>query len=399
MNIAYITMQFPAPSETFVSIELRNLLKNPVNLSVYSLRFAHKNTPRMLQQRGCENIPVVFPSIWRGLGIMAAHPRLAGSLLKLLFSSCLTRPTQLIKSILLLPAAFYTWSLLKNKQPDIVHLFWGHYPSLVGWLVKQSNLPCQLSIFLGAYDLTMKYPLSQVILHQADHAFTHAKINLPEIREMAEVPVRLIYNGVDLDRLAEIPSGNRDPGCLLVASRLIKAKRIDLIIDVFAALAKKHADMSLVIAGDGPERRSLEHRAHHTGFSDRIRFIGHVTQHTLFEEMGRAGMFALMSEKEGERLPNVLKEAMYLGCICLSSITPGIDELIEPGVTGVLVHSNRITDLVHEIDQLMENPDTRKAMRGRAKTYIIDQFDSEKLVKKYIHEWARGPKRPPAETL
>lgn len=326
---------------------------------------------------------------------MMTHPRLLMRLLRVLWTTCRARPTQLLKSLVLLPASFYIWSLLKKNPPDIVHLFWGHYPSLVGWLVKQSEMPCRLSIFLGAYDLTMKYPLSKVVLHQADHAFTHAGINLPEIREMAEAPVRLIYNGVDLDQLSRIEPQPRDPGRLLVASRLIQAKRIDLIIETFAVLAEKHPEMSLIIAGEGPERSTLEQQAHHSGFGNRIEFIGHVTQQDLFTEMSKTGIFILMSEKEGERLPNVLKEAMFLGCICLSSITPGIDELIEPGVSGILVHSNQTADLVHEIDQLMANPDTRAAMRKRARISIIENFDAKKLVKKYIREWSQEPKKGP----
>ena len=42
-----------------------------------------------------------------------------------------------IRCFALIPACFYILSQLKKEKPDVVHLFWGHYPSLVGFLVRR----------------------------------------------------------------------------------------------------------------------------------------------------------------------------------------------------------------------------------------------------------------------
>ena len=57
--------------------------------------------------------------------------------------------------IALIPMSFYMFEKLKKEKPDIVHLFWGHYPSLVGYLVKKNMPDTKLSQFLGAYDLVL----------------------------------------------------------------------------------------------------------------------------------------------------------------------------------------------------------------------------------------------------
>ena len=53
--------------------------------------------------------------------------------------------------------------------------------------------------------------------------------------------------------------------------------------------------------------------------------------------MAESDIFLFLSSKAGERLPNVVKEAMLSGCICIVSNTPGIDELIEDGKTGFII--------------------------------------------------------------
>ena len=53
--------------------------------------------------------------------------------------------------------------------------------------------------------------------------------------------------------------------------------------------------------------------------------------------MAESRYFIFLSNKKSERLPNVLKEAMQCGCVCISSKTKGIEELIQHGVNGFTI--------------------------------------------------------------
>ena len=391
MRVSYVTMQFPAPSETFACTEVRALRKQRVNVSVYELRSSHKRKSEMLAQRGCQDVPVFQAGLFHGMRVMLFHPIVSLHLIGKVFFSCRAQPFLLLKSLLLLPRSFHIWDIFCKDPPDIVHLFWGHYPSLVGWLVKYSGLSCRLTIFLGAYDLVMRHPISRVLLPMADVVFSHAHVNVPAIRSMAEVPVVVVHRGIEVERLRSATEAERIPGRLLVAGRLIKAKRIDLVIELAAALAPSNPGVSLVVAGDGSERPILERMAREKGISERIDFIGHVDQSRLFTEMQKAEVFVLMSEHDGERLPNVLKEAMFFGCVCFTSPSPGISELVEHGVDGFVFGTDRLLEALEEsVAKVLADADWRAEIGCRAKQVVQDRFDVEKLVEQYIGEWKGG---------
>ena len=68
--------------------------------------------------------------------------------------------------------------------------------------------------------------------------------------------------------------------------------------------------------------------------------------------MASSDIFLFLSSKAGERLPNVVKEAMLAGCICIVSNTPVIDELIEDGKTGFIIEEKNyalIPDLISSL--------------------------------------------------
>jgi glycosyltransferase involved in cell wall biosynthesis len=67
------------------------------------------------------------------------------------------------------------------------------------------------------------------------------------------------------------------------------------------------------------------------GLEDKVMFLGHVSQKKLLVKMANANFFLLMSRYESERLPNVVKEAMYQRCIVVTSDTQGINELVNHG--------------------------------------------------------------------
>ena len=96
-------------------------------------------------------------------------------------------------------------------------------------------------------------------------------------------------------------------------------------------------------------------------------------------------IFLFLSSKAGERLPNVVKEAMLSGCICIVSNTPGIDELIEDGKTGFIIEENKYDLIPNLISSL--NEIKKEEIRANAKEFILKNFDVELSMKKYINIW------------
>lgn len=384
-------MQFPSPSETFASNDIRELYKLGVNVNVYSLKPSHKNFKAMLKERDLTKIKCSSSGIKEYiLGFMYTFKNLL-SFLKLarwLVVSDLDQPKHLLKMFFLIPPCFFIFEKLKKNPPDIVHLFWGHYPSIVGFLVKR-NLPhVRLSMFLGAYDLEYKLGVSASLLKETDFVFTHAKANMKQLHDLGIVTnrVSIVHRGTQCKKfLPVINNEKKDDDLWLSVGRLLPSKGFDKVLQVFKEYKDKNCKAKLLILGDGPFRKELSKMVCSLDLEDSVQFRGYVEQKEVIKYMGRAGVFLLLSSKEGERLPNVLKEAMLAKCICVSSFTPGIDELIENGVNGFIVDEksyHQIVNLIVSLTKVHKNK-----IRESAQKTILENFDIEISIKKYLKIW------------
>ena len=88
-----------------------------------------------------------------------------------------------IKQLILLPKCLLISYYINITQPDNVHLFWGHFPSLVILGLKK-NISSKISMFMGAYDLRKKLLISKLAAQKSDFLFTHVKENINIIKNL-----------------------------------------------------------------------------------------------------------------------------------------------------------------------------------------------------------------------
>ena len=167
-------------------------------------------------------------------------------------------------------------------------------------------------------------------------------------------PVDLIYHGIDTRRFPPPPARApraatapiRDrPVSILAVGRAVDKKGFD---DLLAALARipPERHWRLVHIGGGPLLRELEDTARRLGIAERIEWRGPQAQAAVLDAYRAADIFALPCRvgADGDRdgLPNVLLEAQSQKLACVSTRVSGIPELIEDGVTGLLVEPRAV---------------------------------------------------------
>jgi glycosyltransferase involved in cell wall biosynthesis len=123
--------------------------------------------------------------------------------------------------------------------------------------------------------------------------------------------IRVIYNPIDMDRICEraleAPSTNVPQSYIVSAGRLVPSKNFRLLIESYRSSG---IDESLVILGEGEERRELERLVSSLGLDGRVILPGHMQNP--YPIIGAARLFVSSSNLEG--FPNALIEAMALGC-------------------------------------------------------------------------------------
>lgn len=382
MRIAYVLMLFPASSETFARRDidaLRSLGHELVPLSLYRVQGAS-----WLRYWG---------ECLRGLLYSPGPVAVFQLLVRLLFSPG-WRPLERLKCIALLPAAARVAGELSRVQPDVVHLFWGHYPALVTLLVRPLLPHSRFSLFLGAYDLELSLPVSRWAAELSEVCFTHAHVNIPRVKALVGGRnvhvIHVIHRGIELSGYpsADALRFSRRPRRIFTAGRLIPAKGFDKVIHQFADVVNQYPEAELVIAGAGPDLERLGTLVQSLGLSGRVSFPGWLSEAEVREQLLSSRVFVLLSSKPGERLPNVVKEAMAAGCVAIASHSPGIDELIQHGVDGFIFDLDDGEAIQAAIGYGFANGQAASVSRAAA-IKIRDAFDVEHAARRYADCWSK----------
>ena len=160
-------------------------------------------------------------------------------------------------------------------------------------------------------------------------------------------------------------------------SNFRKVKRVQDVLRMFG-LVNEQIKSQLLLAGDGPERYSLEVLCRELGLCDRVTFIGKVrdTQHVL--EI--ADVFVLPSETESFGLAAL--EAMAMGVPVISSNTGGIPEVNVHSKTGFMSEVGDVDDMAKNALFMLQNEETLKQFKTNAYERAKD-FDIGKVVCQY----------------
>lgn len=145
--------------------------------------------------------------------------------------------------------------------------------------------------------------------------------------------IRVVYNGIDIDRFHPVGVAGEAPGPIVTVGRLVGQKNHDLFLRAAAALAQQATAVRFTLVGDGPLRATLEATAHSLGIGERVEFLGE--RGDIENVLRGASQFWLTSRWEG--MPNVVLEAMASGVPVLATDVGGVRELIRDGVDGFVL--------------------------------------------------------------
>lgn len=151
-----------------------------------------------------------------------------------------------------------------------------------------------------------------------------AALGMPEDR------IAVHYTGVDLDRFAPADRARTKAmlgvtGPLIVTvGALIERKGQELALEALALIP----DATLILAGDGPDRRMLERRSASLGVAERVRFAGACAPEKVADLLAAADVMMLPSRSEG--LANAWVEAMASGTPVVTCDVGGAREAVTP---------------------------------------------------------------------
>ncbi len=196
----------------------------------------------------------------------------------------------------------------------------------------------------------------------------------------------VICNGVDVARFstarpADLSQFGISPGSqvLLTVGRLDRQKGLDDLVEAAALVVPKYPRAHFLMVGEGSERRRIELLICETGLADRVHLAG--WRPDIPELL--AASYALVLSSHWEGLPNVILEAMAAGLPVVATRVEGTSELVNEGLTGLIVAPQSPATLAAGIEKLLSDPALSHAMGQSGRERAAANFSWDKMAAQY----------------
>jgi glycosyltransferase involved in cell wall biosynthesis len=294
--------------------------------------------------------------------------------------------------------AVYLAGVLKEKGIDHVHAPWANMYAFVAQLAARL-LSIPYTVQARAYDIHRNTSVAGLPakLVNADFVVTNARYNQsvlePLLPRGGKGKVHVIYEGIDLNRVRPArPKKDADSVLkMLAVANLVEAKGLEYLIRACKILKDRGRSISCEIIGRRMPAESntfirLEKLRRALALEDEVVFLGPQSFDVVLQKYGEADIFVLPSvvapNGSGDVTPNALIEAMAMQLPVISTRSRGIPEIVEDGVSGILVPARNERALAEAIIRLADDKELRSRLGKNARKRVEERFD--------IHRNMRG---------
>lgn len=196
----------------------------------------------------------------------------------------------------------------------------------------------------------------------------------------------VIYNSVEVvdpiprDDAFRASLGLR-PGTRVVttAGRCEPQKAFDDFLRMAAIVRRDRPDTEFLLVGDGPELDRLKALSSELGLDDFVRFTG--WRSDIPRVLAHTDVFCMSTLWESFCI--VLAEAGLMEVPVVATRIDAIPEVVEDGVTGILVPAREPETLAAAVGQLLDDPERARAMGRAGRRRVIERFSAEEMVRRY----------------
>jgi glycosyltransferase involved in cell wall biosynthesis len=386
-KVAYIMSRFPKLSETFVLYEMLALQSQGVGVEVFPL---HN-----------ERAGVVHPEAQQFVERAYYSPIVSGPILKAQWRNLRARPSAYLGSwwevlrgtfgsanymlggLGIIPMATQFADTMTKLGVGHIHAHFANHPTVAALVVHRlTGIP--FSFTVHAHDLYVDQHMLEHKVRAAAFVVAISKYNKEFIVRHCGEDVRdkihVVHCGVDTrlfqPRQQESGSG---PFTIVCVGSLEEKKGQTYLVEACRLLKGRGLDIVCHLIGDGQSRAALEQQIQAAGLSGLVRLEGGQPRDQVVRMLRQADVVALPSiiTKTGkmEGIPVALMEPLACEVPVVSTRISGIPELVEDGVTGLLVPPQDPTALADALERLARDPELGRRMGRAGRAKVLSEFD------------------------
>lgn len=273
--------------------------------------------------------------------------------------------------------------LVRRLEPDVVNI---HFATGYGLLARLARIsrPTLLSVWgSDIYDTPRRNKVAERVVRGNLAAATRLASTS---RSMARVvrryagdrPISITPFGIDVNDFVAGP--RTDDGVTRVGTvKSLAAKYgTDDLIRAFDAVrsARPGRRLRLELYGDGPQRAELEGLVAGLGLGQQVTFHGAIEHRAVPAALAGLDVFAGLST-DWESFGVAVLEAGACGVPVVVTNTDGPAEVVDDGVTGLVVPRRDVAAAATAIGRLVDSPDLRRAMGVAARRHVVEEYSWE----------------------
>jgi colanic acid/amylovoran biosynthesis glycosyltransferase len=385
-KIAYLLHRFPEITDTFIKREIRSLQRSGTDVQVIAVwkPGVSETTPEIMQQWAPETHFILPRSLLSMAGIiltsLARSPILSARTLRLALSTSRPGLGGLVYQVIYFVEAVLAADIIRRRAIDHIHNHIGDQSGTVTMLAANlAGIGYSITfhgwpVFFDAKYYRVKEKVLGARFTRAISYFCRSQLMMfSECDDPGMFEV--VHCGLSLEKYHYRPPRELIRR-IFCAARLSPEKGHAFLIRAMKLLVDQGHDLELRLAGDGPRKEQLTNLADDLGISDRVSFLGFLTEDEVIRELQDSDLFVLPSFVEG--LPVSAMEAMAVGVPVIATNIAGTSELIEDGRTGLLVRPSDSEALADAVVRMINNYDFRLRAAELGRKKVTAEFDLEK---------------------
>jgi colanic acid/amylovoran biosynthesis glycosyltransferase len=385
-RVAYIVSGFPTLYETFVLYDILAMEELGVSVDLYPLR---RTYPKITHPEAQRWIECAHYRPYLSIAILRAQwhflRRQPVSYLKLWVE--VLRGTWGSANFFLGAIAIFPKTVLFAYEMSCqgivhVHAHFANHPAVAGLIIHRlTGIP--FSFTARGTDVQVDRHMLKKKVEAADFALAVSsdlkRIMANECDPSLHKKIHVIRGGVDVDRLSpHSRSYSTGPLRILCVARFDEVKGHAFLVEACQILRQRGKSFECRLIGEGPLLRTIKQQIKEAGLGKEVQLLGPRSYQEVLDELAETDVVVLPTAPtavgEHEGMPTVLQEAMACGLPVVSSLVEGITELVDDGLTGILVLPKNAAALADAFQRLKDDSALRQRM-GRA--------GREKIVKKF----------------
>ncbi len=391
-KIAYILKMYPRFSETFIVNEILELERQGIEVHIYALMLP--NDGRFHAMLADVNAPVTYVPQYPQFEmerIRADHAFVR--------ETCpagyeqahtyLQEHNTDATNKRFLQAGCIAAALLRNPV-DGMHAHFASSAARVANLVKLM-IGTPYSITAHAKDIYHQDVRPRSLsnkLSNARYVVTVSHYNktyLEEILGDTPADIRVLYNGVDVERFKPQSGQHKRKNEILAVGRLVEKKGFEILLEACALLKRDAVDFTCKIVGKGKLRAALAAKIIELELEQYVELAGALPQEQVLNAYHSATVFTLpcVIAQDGNRdgLPTVLLEAMATGLPVVTTTVTGNTEIVSHRQNGLLVPPNDAVALADALKQILLSDPVQRKFGQAARDTVLTLFDVRQNVK------------------